>query len=143
MSSGDASQTDASPESGESFIEATVVREEIVSDARVGIVRTGSPFVTDPPIVAIRAGAALQMRREFEAGLWRVTAGSAVLAAGMLVAFGLIALGVFPTGALLIAGLGILMSLLGLTSIYPKWALALLLAHVGIFVSTFWRSLQT
>lgn len=142
----DAATTDGDPtdaaEKDDDTIVATLIQEDIVEEPRVGVVRTGSPFVVDPPAVKRRAAAAIKMRQEFEAGLWRLTAGSAVIAAGMLVLFAAVAFWVFQTGAILIAGLGGVMSLLGLTSMYPKWALGFLLIHVGLFVGTFWLSMQ-
>ncbi|GEM_PF-5264031 len=128
-------------DSGDAVV-GTIVLEEIVSDARVGPVRTGSPFAKDPPVVLMRARAAIQMRREFEAGLWRMTAGGAVLSAAILVPFGLIALWFFQIGALMISGLGGFTSLLGLTSIHSKWSLGLLIVHLSLFIGTFWRVLQ-
>ncbi|WP_157609848.1 hypothetical protein [Roseimaritima ulvae] len=134
-------ESDEAATSDEAIV-ATLVDDPSIQQARTGEVRTGSPFVVDPPAVRQRAAAALKMRREFEAGLWRLTAASAVIAAGMLVVFAAIAFWVFQTGALLIAGLGGVMSLLGLTSIYPRWAFSLLLIHTGLFVGTFWLTMR-
>lgn len=133
---------DTQPEDSDQEFVAKVVPEDVAPLARVGPVRTGSPFKRDPPAVMIRAREVIRMRREFEAGIWRITAGGAALAAGMLIAFATASLAFFPRGVLLIAGLGGVMSLLGLTSLYPKWSLGFLLAHVALFVGSFYASFE-
>lgn len=129
--------TPSSPDSADVFV-ATLAD----GDVHAKPIRTGSPFVSDPPEVYARARLAIQMRREFEAGMWRNTASGATLASGLLLFFVVVAMWVFPTGALLIAGLGGVMGLLGLTSVYPRWSLGFLLGHVGLFVATFWRTVS-
>lgn len=111
---------------------------DAVPEARRGPVRTGSPFAKDPPEVFLRAREAVRMRMEFEAGLLRVSAGGAVLSAGVLIGFAIPALIFFPLGALLVTGLGGLMSLFGLLSLYQRWAMTLLLVHVGLFAGSFY-----
>jgi hypothetical protein len=65
----------------------------------------------------------------------------AVAASILVMAFGAAACYFFPIGGALIAGLGCLLSVLGLSSSYRRTAAGLLMIHLMLFVLCYSRSL--
>jgi hypothetical protein len=71
----------------------------------------------------------------------RYTAMGAVAASVMVFAFGVAAASWFPVGGVLIAALGCGLSLFGLASAFRVASIGLLMAHLGLFLFCYSRSL--
>ena len=98
--------------------------------------RAGSPFAVDPPAVKRRRPVKPAVSAA-ELGSWQITAGGAVLAAVMLVFFAAAASWNFPAGTAMTAALGGVMSLMGLSSLYPRLSFGLLVTHLALFLLAF------
>jgi hypothetical protein len=101
-------------------------------------IRVGSPFATDPSPAVIEPK---RVETFYDVGPIRYTAMGAVAASVMVLGFGAAAATWFPTGGVLIAALGCGLSLFGLTSVYRFTSIGLLLAHLGLFLFCYSRSL--
>lgn len=112
---------------GEDFADATGV---------ASAPRVGSPFAVDPPAVKQRRSVK-PAATAAELGSWQITAGGAVLAAVMLVFFAAASAWYFPAGTAMTAALGGVMSLLGLSSLYPRLSFGLLVTHLALFLLAF------
>ncbi|TWU42470.1 hypothetical protein [Novipirellula artificiosorum] len=99
-------------------------------------IRRGSPFATDPPMMA---SAAVINPEDvyFQATPLRYTAMGAVAASAMVLFFAAAAAWWFPTGGAMIAGLGCMLSIAGLYSHRRKTAAALLAIHLMLFMLCF------
>jgi hypothetical protein len=130
-----------SPE--EEIIEAALVEDEDPAGLTAAVdapaVRRGSPFAQDPRGLRRRFAGDAAAAASFETGLRTVTAGGGVLSAGMLFPIGLAACWFFPGGAVAVAVLGGVMSVFGLSSLYPRWAVTGLGLHIAIFLLAEWR----
>ncbi len=113
-------------------------------------IRVGSPFAKEP-VIAVLAESNQFARHQlgkneladmgedvyFQATQLRYTAMGAVSASTMVLFFALAAIVWFPPGGVLIAGLGCLLSLLGMASHLRRWAFALLFAHLALFAISY------
>jgi len=111
----------------------------------VGDIRTGSPFAAGSMIsqsgtVRLRDPQTVAKEAIGE-GVWRETAASAVFASGMLIGFAIPGWLWFPAGGILIALLGVTMSLLGFSSRYVKLSAAGLVIHGVILVGCYFKTL--
>lgn len=113
------------------------------SSAPPPVVRSGSPFRTDPPVVRIRAEAAQRMRRQFERGVMQFTCNGSLIASALVMGFAVPALWGFPLGAALISGLGGFLAMFGLWADYPRVAFVLLAMHISLFVFVFVKNFLT
>ncbi len=127
----------------EEIIEAALVAEGDHEELAAGVdsapVRRGSPFAHEPRGLRRQVAGEAAASASFEAGLRTVTAGGGVLSAAILLPIGLAACGFFPGGAVAVAILGGVMSVFGLSSLYPRWALSGLGLHIAIFLLAEWR----
>ncbi|TWU21476.1 hypothetical protein Pla52o_36620 [Novipirellula galeiformis] len=101
-------------------------------------IRVGSPFATEPEPnpQAVQAEDIY-----FQATPLRYTSIGAVVAATMVVFFAVAATAWFPVGGTMIAGLGCLLSILGLYSHLRVPAAGLLAVHLVLFVTSYSRIL--
>ncbi|MFG0263410.1 MAG: hypothetical protein ACF788_13545 [Novipirellula sp. JB048] len=100
-------------------------------------IRVGSPFATEPqPSPQTARGEEIY----FQATPLRYTAMGAVVAATMVVIFAAAATLWFPVGGTMIAGLGCLLSILGLHSDLRVPAAGLLGVHLILFVTNYSRA---
>jgi hypothetical protein len=74
-------------------------------------------------------------------GVWAETATSAVYAAIILICFAAICWAVFPGGGVAVAGLGSLVSLLGLSSRHGRLATVALILHGSLFFACYLRAI--
>ncbi|XZE53146.1 hypothetical protein SH139x_004868 [Planctomycetaceae bacterium SH139] len=131
------------PGEGEIF-EARVINP---STAQAGI-RYGSPFAVDPQpghhydgqgiaaaTVVPESGAAAA----FEAGVANETAAGGVIAATVILPLAGIALWLFPLGGMIISGLGVALSVIGLTTRRQRWSTGVLVIHICVFVAAYFR----
>ena len=113
-------------------------------------IRVGSPFAESPETLGVDQSPSAESSEAktsdldtlaedvyFVASPFRYTAMGAVAASAMVVVFGLSALIWFPVGATMIAGLGCLLSILGLYSHRRMLAGILLVTHLSIFAITY------
>ena len=90
-----------------------------------GEIRAGSPFA---PGTAIAGGKPGSVTRD--SGAASEVARGAVWAAWLILPFAAATAWPFPLGGALITGLGVALSLMGLTSPRPLWAIAALSIHI-------------
>ncbi len=113
------------------------------SSAPPPVIRVGSPFRIDPPVVRIRAEAAQRMRRQFERGVMQFTYNGSLIASALVLGLAVPAIWGFPLGAALISGLGGFLAMFGLWADYPRLAFGLLVVHVCLFVFIFMKNFLT
>ena len=109
-----------------------------------GEVRRGSPFAPDTNRPATTLGShqlqpPVLSSAAFDQGVSAETAGGGVVAAGVITPLALAALFWFPVGGAMIAGLGGLLGLVGISSRYGRWGISLLVVHGAIFAGACYR----
>jgi hypothetical protein len=100
-------------------------------------IRVGSPFAVDPAATELPAKA---IEAFYDVGPIRYTAMGAVASSVMVLAFDGAAAWWFPSGGVLIASLGCGLSLFGMASVYRITSIALLIAHLGMFLFSYSRA---
>lgn len=108
-----------------------------VTDHSDDSIRDGSPFAAEPPRTSRSIFPAADS--QWDIGPVRYTAGGAVLAAIVVLAFGAIAAWWFPSGGALIATLGMSLALFGCLSPYRIVAGGLLFTHLALFMLCYSR----
>lgn len=130
------------PQADAEIFDATLVTR---SAAQEGEIRTGSPFRGEAQTAPSLIGASVPLvpgydplkdgSAAFERGVLASTAWGGVLAAFCALPFAIICAWVFPLGALLVAGLGCVLAVFGLSSQRAVPTVVVLLGHLaaGVF----------
>lgn len=99
----------------------------------------GDPWDERPPVEAKLLGPTKPVTTR--TGVTAETARSGVVATGLILPFALLGAVWFPAGAIMVAGLGVLLGMLGLSSPLQRTAASLLLAHMLTFAWAYYRLL--
>jgi hypothetical protein len=110
------------------------------------MIRSGSPFKTDPEATAAVFVEVQSSRNStpeviYDVGPLRYTAMGSVAAAVMVMGFAAAAALWFPAGGTLIAALGCLLSIFGLYSPIPMWSAGCLVVHAALFLLCYARAI--